>query len=252
MKQSSNDMLFTAYIGLDGRQFATWGDEFSTSTTEESENSFDDDADNADNTSDGAVSDSSVDTGFGTFYSPESPVIYNPCVAPGERYPYAEDISNHSWVGTGDFDQCLMLVKEFLHQKASREINCVKKSKVPTIIAMDNFPKVLEVLKLADDKPVAPVAIKEAGRAICQRPWPEVLAEFPGFMSFRAHQACFGAAYIYAITTELYNLKDDDLTSFLPTDTHLSYSVGWPLGATVFSIMNWKYEEMHSREYDSY
>lgn len=180
--------------------------------------------------------------------------LYNPCVSIGERYPYPEDLDALPWVGTGDFHECVRLVKTRLQHKASSEMSCLKSltqgdsassnNLLPTIVAMDNFPKVLEVLKLANDTTVTPLAIKEAGIRICQQSWTDILAEFPDFFPFRAHQACFGASYIYAITTELYGLDELDNTSFFPTDNHHSYTVGWPLGSTIYSAMKWTFEEM--------
>ena len=175
-------------------------------------------------------------------------MLYNPCVGPGERYPYPESIASLPWVGTGDFDACVGLIKDRLYRKASREIQCMKKLKTPTIIAMDNFPKVLEVLRLANDATVSPAAIREAAIQICKRSWPDILADFPGFYDIRAQQACFGASYIYAITTELYGLNEMDTTSFLPTDSHHAYTVGWPLGAAIYSAMNWSFEDLNARD----
>jgi hypothetical protein len=184
--------------------------------------------------------------------------LYNPCVGIGERYPYPDDLDMLPWVGTGDFHECVRIVKEKLNMKASSEMSCLRSlsrrsgdgsivmSSLPTIVAMDNFPKVLEVLKLANDSTVSPAAIKEAGIKICQRSWTDILSDFPGFFPFRAHQACFGASYIYAITTELYGLDDNDTKSFFPTDNHHSYTVGWPLGSTIYSAMKWTFEEMNS------
>ncbi len=165
-----------------------------------------------------------------------SDVVYNPCAPPGESLFYPESLAHLSWLGTGNFEECANIVKEMVLTKAARESSCMRQVKFPTIIAMDNFPKVLEILRLSIDQPVTPYMIKEAGESMCQRPWLDVMDEFHHRIpEYRAQQACFGAAFIYTIATELYGLQEYDSTSFLPTDSHHSYTIGWPLGATIFA-----------------
>lgn len=198
--------------------------------------------------------DSGASSNISSAVGVESTQLFNPCVSTGERYPYPDELNSLPWVGTGNFDECVLIVKEKLARKAEYEMSCLKgfsrsdspqrSTFLPTIVSMDNFPKVLEVLKLANDSTVTPKSIKEAGIRICQTSWTDTLSEFPGFFPFRAHQACFGASFIYAITTELYGLNENDSTSFFPTDNHHSYTVGWPLGSTIYSVMKWTFEEM--------
>jgi hypothetical protein len=171
----------------------------------------------------------------------DSPALINPCAPVGERYPYSDSLADLPWLGTGDFTECAKLVSELVLTKASREMNCMKYVKAPSTIAMDNFPKVLEVMGLRGDQGVAPRAIRAAGHRICQSPWPEVAARYPHFPAYRAQQACFGASFIYVIATELYNVAEEDSASFLPTDEHAHFSVGWPLGAALSSATNLTY-----------
>lgn len=162
--------------------------------------------------------------------------ISNPCLSPGLRF--RDDNSEDLHRPAGNFDACSEAIAEIIRVKASYEVDCMKVVRPRLIIGMDNFPKILEMMNLANESLVSPRDIQDAGRILCARPWNDVLDEFPNFMAYRAQRACFGASYIFAMVTEVYGIEIDDATSFLPLDNHASYTLGWPLGATLFSALN--------------
>jgi hypothetical protein len=187
-------------------------------------------------------------------YTKPPRVIFNPCISPNDSHPLHDIYApNTRWVGTGNFEHCTALIREILYQKASKEISCLKQLQIPRIVAMDNFPKILEILNLStpsivgvdkhEELLVTPLAIKHAGIETCQKPWVEIMNQFNNSIpEYRAQNACFGSAFVYTVATELYGIAEADTTSFLPIDSHKSYTLGWPLGWTMFAIMNWSYE----------
>eukprot|EP00981_Chlorochromonas_danica_P005631 scaffold1160_cov174-Ochromonas_danica.AAC.31 len=167
----------------------------------------------------------------------------HPCVSPGARYPFeVPDSSNPLWIGTGNFSECVRLIRGAITRKAQSESSCMKMLRPKTIIGVDNFPKTLEVLGLRGDQGVAPAVIRQAGETICKQPWPEVLARFPSFPAYRAQQACFGAAFMYAFAKDVYQVGEHDATTFVPTDEHHHFSVGWPLGAALYHATNLSFD----------
>jgi hypothetical protein len=74
------------------------------------------------------------------------------------------------------------------------------------------------VLNLPQGVGVSPAEIRRRALLACRRPWQDLLADHPGFMPYRAQRACFGAAYVYAILTDIYGIAPDDDDAFLPVD----------------------------------
>ena len=125
--------------------------------------------------------------------------------------------------GSGDFDECHRLVRSILVPLATQtlDLECVRQGRAhnsKTIVGMDNFPKVLEVLHLPQGIAVSPSEIRQRALVACRRPWESLLADFPGFMPYRAQRACFGAAYVYSMLTDVYGIAPDDAEAFLPGD----------------------------------
>jgi hypothetical protein len=47
------------------------------------------------------------------------------------------------------------------------------------------------------------------GQEICQLTWQELMARFPdSYPSYRAQRACFGAAYMYFLMTDVYGISE--------------------------------------------
>ena len=125
--------------------------------------------------------------------------------------------------GSGDFDECHRLVRSILVPLATQtlDLECVRQGRAhnsKTIVGMDNFPKVLEVLHLPQGVAVSPAEIRRRALVACRRPWEALLEDFPGFMPYRAQRACFGAAYVYSMLTDVYGIAPDDAEAFLPGD----------------------------------
>lgn len=158
----------------------------------------------------------------------------NPCIPPG-AFPFIHDGEEKILTGSGDFDACRSLIRATLIPKAAREAACLRYAGRPdVIVGMDNFPKVLEVLRLSGNGAVSPNEIEAMGRILCPRKWQDVLEEFPGFMPYRAQRACFGAAYIYSIITDVYGIAPDDGKTFLPIEAHGHIGeLSWSIGAAV-------------------
>ncbi len=53
---------------------------------------------------------------------------------------------------------------------------------------------------------------------------------------FRAQRACFGAAYMYYLLTEVYGIDIDDDISFL-TNHQSSLDISWSFGAAVAAAL---------------
>ena len=101
---------------------------------------------------------------------------------------------------------------------------------------MDNIPKVLEMLGLGDlaAHNVSPDAVEAAGMDVCARDWEDLLEGFPGYMPYRAQRACFGAAYIHVLMTDVYGIRDaGTATSFAAVDSMETHALSWALGAAV-------------------
>lgn len=178
--------------------------------------------------------------------------LVNPCAPPGAPISYEQQHAALPWEGSGDFAACAALIKEVLLPSAHREAACMAALPVRTIIAMDNFPKVLEVMGLRGDTGVSPRALQAAGEAVCRTPWTELQERFPSFPAYRLQQACFGAAFVYAVATEVYRVAEDDALSFVPTDEHRHFSVGWPLGAALYYASNLTYDNAPSMSAERY
>jgi hypothetical protein len=87
----------------------------------------------------------------------------------------------------------------------------------------------------------------------------ELLADFPGFMPYRAQRACFGASYVYTILVDIYGIGEHDSEAFMPVDQVKDFSpattggedaapkkpleLGWALGAAVFSALDLRFEQ---------
>ncbi len=161
----------------------------------------------------------------------------NPCIAPGAPFPYLQGGREVDLHGSGSFEECLVLVDALLLKHAQVESRCMAQVRPRLIVGMDNLPKVLEIMYLAREAHVSPRQVRLAGEKLCRRSWPEILLEFPTFMPYRAQRACFGATYVYALLTRVYHLAEEDETSFLPLEVHREYTLGWPLGASIFSAL---------------
>ena len=110
---------------------------------------------------------------------------------------------------------------------------------------MDNFPKVLEMLGIRSTAAltVTPEAVLQAGVRVCRQDWEHLLEAFPGYMPYRAQRACFGAAYIYVLLTDIYGMSSasasasaggrNNTTSFTAVDSLGSRELSWALGAAV-------------------
>lgn len=195
----------------------------------------------------------------------------NPCI-PTDGVPLSTAAGEHTVAGSGDFDACVLLVREYLFPRAnglscydSAEIvgehgvleevigsvgnHCNRPKPRPSfVIGLDNFPKVLEVLGLlpklvpAATKgaevlaalAVAPADIADAGRAACSQPWSQLLLALPASApSYRAHRACYGSAFIYVLLTEVYGIPPE-AAEFVPLEELDPFGeLGWALGAAL-------------------
>lgn len=190
-------------------------------------------------------------------------LLANPCAPPGENLPYPDDLSTLRWQGTGNFDGCTRHVVRLLSEHAQQsDMRCLQQwqRQLPGVmVAMDNFPKVLEVMELPIDDLSAvltPAAVRTRGQEICRIPWTELQERFPNYPAYRVQQVCFAASFIYAVMTEVYRLADNSFiptstsqvsspstTRFVAMDSHDSFTIGWALGAAVSSAMGITYEE---------
>lgn len=142
--------------------------------------------------------------------------------------------------GKGNFDKCHQLLRGVLVPQAERvvDLDCIKRHRPKVMVGMDNYPKALEILGIPQSISVAPSTIKQLARAVCRRPWKELLSEYPDFMPYRAQRACFGATYVYTMLVDIYGIEEDDKEAFLPVDSVGEHELSWALGSAVFSAMN--------------
>jgi len=162
-------------------------------------------------------------------------MIYHPCLSPGDTNYYE---GTEPLKGLGDFDRCLELLKKVLLEDTFFNPKCLHRHATYPymIIGMDNYPKILEILKLSDKGVLAPQDIAIAGKEICQRSWIDLLSDFPpGLPSYRTQRACFGAAYVYLMITDVYGLNHRD-KAFLAIENLGTMELSWTLGAAVIGI----------------
>ena len=162
----------------------------------------------------------------------DNEIKFHPCLPPGST-DYYEDGNTEPLLGLGDFDLCLELVRNTLLEDTYFDPKCLyNHANYPyMIIGMDNYPKVLEVLKL-NNGVLAPHEIAVEGRIACKRTWTDLLSDFPGFKPYRAQRACFGAAYVYLMLTDVYGLSPND-KAFMAIENLGSMELSWTLGAAI-------------------
>jgi hypothetical protein len=155
--------------------------------------------------------------------------------------------------GQGNFSRCVEDIRTALLPQLRKFIDfrCLQSHLPQTIIGIDNYPKVLEMLKLGGDgSAVTPRQIKERGEVVCRTPWEAILEDFPGFMPYRAQRACFGSSFIYVLLSDLYgidsNTPESELvyngTIFRPINNVEKQELGWAAGAAVYSALGLKYD----------
>mmetsp|Transcript_3643 Transcript_3643/g.3760 ORF Transcript_3643/g.3760 Transcript_3643/m.3760 type:complete len:507 (+) Transcript_3643:166-1686(+) len=180
----------------------------------------------------------------------------HPCLAPGEYPPGEIHRFDFGIFGAGNFNRCRELIKQLLIPKSVNVVNpeCVKAHKPSNIIGMDNFPKLFTMLHLDTYQPenIDISVIEKRGISVCNRPWQDLLDDFPGYQEYRAQRACFGAAYIYVLMTEMYGLerkelnelnesieissykKNNHIDLFAAVDSIGDHELSWALGAAVY------------------
>lgn len=170
-------------------------------------------------------------------------VPLHPCLPDGV-FPEVPGFSGHPQplYGLGDFEKCHQLLKQVLVRQAQLTIDlkCLKMHRPKVMVGMDNYPKVLEILGIPQSISVPPSEIRRRATDVCRRSWTDLLAEYPGFMPYRAQRACFGATYVYSMLVDVYGIEEDDKEAFLPIDSVGEHELSWALGAAVFSAMDLK------------
>ena len=169
---------------------------------------------------------------------------YHPCLPPGV-FPN-NDLNFHGDLpsvlrGSGNFYQCRSLIQGMLRTNNVTSLidkNCVQHIGKHVIIGLDNFPKALEMLSLANSKRLSPAEIAAKGDLLCRRSWEGVLSDFPGFPNYRAQRACFSSAYIHALLTDVFLVGERD-SVFLPLDSieQERMELAWALGSAALSAL---------------
>lgn len=114
-----------------------------------------------------------------------------------------------------------------------------QKNRPDVFIAMDSFPKMINMLGLLDDPHgISPNHILENGFRICQLSWERLLLEVePSLPAYHAQRACFASAYIYFLLTDVYGLHDHEVGGFIPLFEYNDHDLSWVLGAVGVSIL---------------
>mmetsp|Transcript_31544 Transcript_31544/g.58720 ORF Transcript_31544/g.58720 Transcript_31544/m.58720 type:complete len:467 (-) Transcript_31544:47-1447(-) len=177
-------------------------------------------------------------------------VTPQPCMAVGETA--SGEIHEYSvpLQGYGNATECYELIRHHFLEKIAQEIDldCLQKHKPERFIALDNFPKLMEMLGLVGGdlgahasehdamKAISPELVLAAGHEICQLPWQDLIARFPdSYPSYRAQRACFGAAYMYFLMMDVYGISELSQGEFFPMESHNEHDLGWVLGAVAVS-----------------
>jgi hypothetical protein len=167
---------------------------------------------------------------------------------------------NHSLYGSGDFDGCTELIRQTLLPllRAQLGFACCHPSPRPAlIVAMDTFPKVAEMLHVPLPLPLpsplpsppdnsssnssnsggllaalSPRLVRERGQRVCEQAWESLAAtDFPGLPHYRVQRACFGAAIMYTIMTDVYNISMHEEGAFWPLDKVRNSEISWTVGS---------------------
>lgn len=172
--------------------------------------------------------------------------VMHPCLAVGSHLKGSIHEYDHPIDGYGNVTECYELIRHHFLDKIAAEIDleCLQKHKPKKFVALDNFPKLIEMLGLMDTKKnsfdsvnkITPQSVLDAGHEICSMSWEELLSRFPSsYPAYRAQRACFGSAYIYFFMKDVYGIEDHSPGEFFPLDSHNDLELSWVLGAVAMS-----------------
>lgn len=157
-------------------------------------------------------------------------MMHHPCLLPGMTDYFEND--KEPLYGSGDFDKCVAIIQNTLLVDFNPKCLHNHANSPYMIIGMDNFPKVLEVLKLTGNGILSPQEIAVEGRIACSRSFTELSNDFPSFKVYRLQRACFGAAYVYSMLTDVYGLNPKD-KAFMAIENLGNIELSWSLGAAI-------------------
>eukprot|EP00940_MAST-03C_sp_MAST-3C-sp2_P001975 g1975.t1 len=123
----------------------------------------------------------------------------------------------------GDFDACVRLVSAFV-RNFDRERTSPRPHPSMLVYGIDNFGKMSRILRTFADAPVDSVSmptenyavfdvdtflggVDAQGRLLCAAKWAVVRERVPWEQERRLRHSCFGVAYVYVLSTELYGLR---------------------------------------------
>mmetsp|Transcript_10676 Transcript_10676/g.16173 ORF Transcript_10676/g.16173 Transcript_10676/m.16173 type:complete len:472 (-) Transcript_10676:11-1426(-) len=181
-------------------------------------------------------------------------VALHPCLATGEFATGTIHNYDYSLRGVGDMEKCLEMIRATLLPRIEEEIDvkCIHRYRPTVLVAMDSFPKMVDVLGLSHDpKGLSPSKLLDAGRRVCAEPWEVLLGRFPGYMPYKAQRACFAAAYMYFLLTDVYGAGHDDVGNVWPLDQHLDHELSWVLGAAALSTLPNEFVASFEKSFES-
>lgn len=143
---------------------------------------------------------------------------------------------------------------------------CISAGSFSVMVAMDNYPKVVELLKLNVTTPSLE-EIETGGRMLCKMAWEEICDSSPSIpvtdyahvlpqrvdsycgrcvclQSYRCQKACFGTAYVSFLLRDVYGLGEAQSVSAAQTLSvdfrlrHRDFEINWPVGAAVHHLLH--------------
>lgn len=178
---------------------------------------------------------------------PSRDVLVHPCLPRG-TFPPDSRFPSYELHGRGDFHSCVEEIRRVLLPRVTEatDVTCLHRLRPKTIVGIDSFPKVLQMLNLTKES-VAPAEIQAAAEVVCTRSWEDLLSDFPPHTpSYRAHRACFGGSFIFVMLVDVFGLDPLDATAFKPIESRGSHELSWAIGAALQTAMGFSYRKWNA------
>ncbi len=176
---------------------------------------------------------------------------YHPCLSRGS-VPFEHDGKVlDSFYGSGDFASCVQNIREVLGPQLISKIdhNCLRKNTISypmTVIGIENFAKVLQVMGIPNGVYVSPADIFKRGTTICAMSWQEISKESNNINAptYRSWRLCFASAFVYTILTDVFGMEQEH-PGFVVYENFEDWNeLNWSIGAAALTALNAKVNQI--------